>query len=201
MIKDVSTVILAGGRSRRFHGRDKARVTLAGRSLIQHAVDAWQGRVAEVLISGRDGADYSDLGLPVVFDTFSSSEGPLAGIARALEHTAFPWLMTVPCDAPGLDAAICLPLLRALRHTGVDVAIAHDGFRVQPLIALYRRETSVSLRRYLATDRRSVQAWHRELRHVVVRGSEGLEPVVNINTPEDLAAAEARHRISPPAPA
>jgi len=62
MIKDVSTVILAGGRSRRFHGRDKARITLAGRPLIRHAVDAWQGRVAEVLISGRHGADYTDLG-------------------------------------------------------------------------------------------------------------------------------------------
>jgi len=197
MIKDVSTVILAGGRSRRFHGRDKARITLAGRPLIRHAVDAWHGRVEQLLISSRDGADYTDLGLPVIFDSFPSSEGPLAGIARALERAVCPYIMTVPCDAPGLDAGICLPLLRALRCSGADVAVAHDGCRIQPLIALYRRDTSESLQHYLATGRRSVQAWHGELRHVIVRGSEGMEPFANINTWEDLAAAEAHNRITP----
>jgi len=200
MIKDVSTVILAGGRSCRFHGCDKARVTLAGRPLIRHAVDAWQGRVAEVLISGRDGADYTDLGLPVILDTFPSSEGPLAGIARALEHAACPYIMTVPCDAPGLHAEICPPLLRALCRSDADVAVAHDGCRIQPLIALYRRDASESLQHYLATGRRSVQAWHRELRHVIVRGSADMEPFANINTREDLAAAEARNRIAPRIP-
>jgi len=201
MIKDVSTVILAGGRSRRFHGRDKARITLAGRPLIRHAVDAWQGRVAEVLISGRHGGDYTDLGLPVILDKFPSSEGPLAGIARALEHAACPYIMTVPCDAPGLDATVCPPLLRALRRSGADVAVAHDGGRIQPLIALYRRDTRESLQHFLATGRRSVQAWHAELSRVIVRGSGGMEPFANINTREDLAAAEARYRITPRVPA
>ena len=195
MIEEVSTVILAGGQSRRFRGRDKARAALAGRSLIHHALDGWRGRVGELLISGRAGEDYSDLGVPVILDRFPTSEGPLAGIARAFEHTAY--LMTVPCDAPGVDAGICLPLLETLHRSGAEVAIAHDGIRVQPLIALYRRDAGESLRRYLAGGRRSVQGWQAELHHVIVRLCNGAVPFANINTPEDLAAVEARNRIAP----
>ena len=91
--------ILAGGRSSRF-GSDKARVKMAAEPLLLALLRSLseQGHSVEV-VADRDDR-YGDLGLNCLVDRLPD-QGPLAGVATALEHRAQQgagWLMVLSCD-------------------------------------------------------------------------------------------------------
>lgn len=49
---DTAAIILAGGRARRLGGADKPLVPVAGRTLIEHALEAARGRAQIVVVGG-----------------------------------------------------------------------------------------------------------------------------------------------------
>src|SRR3984885_5429439 len=93
--------VLAGGRSTRM-GQDKALLQLAGRSLVDVALDKL--RVIGVN-APRIAAARSDLSshAPVVPDLHPGC-GPLSGIEAALEATTCPLNLFLPVDMPLLPA-------------------------------------------------------------------------------------------------
>src|SRR5258705_13766374 len=90
-LMNFSAVILAGGKSSRM-GRDKAWLEAGGQSLLARQIGLVRELgAAEVFISGRADADYSEFGCRVLQDKFPDA-GPLAGIERALDATTSPLL-------------------------------------------------------------------------------------------------------------
>ena len=67
--RDITGVILAGGRGSRLGGVDKGLVPLHGRPLIEHVIDALRPQVGALLISANRNHDiYASYGYPVVAD-------------------------------------------------------------------------------------------------------------------------------------
>ncbi|MBW8735005.1 MAG: nucleotidyltransferase family protein, partial [Asticcacaulis sp.] len=135
----VGAVLLAAGRSRRF-GAGKLLAELAGRPLIDHALDAMaaypfdaaicvvraDARIAEQL-KGR-------VIIPVVNGDTDSGMGSslAAGIAALPEVDA---AFVVLADMPGLPADIFGRLVEALRVSAADIVVpCHGGVQGHPVL-------------------------------------------------------------------
>jgi molybdopterin-guanine dinucleotide biosynthesis protein A len=133
-----TAVILAGGASRRM-GRDKASLTIEGRTLLDRQVSlARQLGVHEVLVSAGSGQRPVPDGCRIVSDRVAD-KGPLAGIASALAASASPLLLVLAVDMPGMSVA-CLQKILAWCRPGRG-AVPTIGGRPEPLAAVYPRET------------------------------------------------------------
>lgn len=192
----INGLILAGGRARRMGGQDKGLLLLAGTSLVERCIATLSPHVQQLFISAnRHIAQYEQFGFPVLQDTSSDYDGPLAGLQRALEMSPEMPVIVMPCDAPLLSEALALQLLERLENAYQQndfvAAIPHDGTRLQPLFGLYAPSTLQSLKKYLGSGQRKVETWVTSLAHVVVDCSGLSEAFMNINTEEDLNRAES----------
>jgi molybdenum cofactor guanylyltransferase len=185
----VSAIVLAGGRSQRMGGVDKALLPLAGRPLLAHVLARLAPQVDDIVINyNRDPAALAAFGKRVVHDAVDDFPGPLAGIAAALPYCRHDTVLVVPCDTPFLPENLHARLAASLAPD-IDVVIAHDGGRLQPLFLLLRRQLGVALEAWLVGGGRKVDAWCLAQRAAIVR-FEDARAFANVNTPEELQAAE-----------
>ena len=192
----IAGIILAGGRSARMGGIDKAFVQLAGRPLIAHAVARLAPQVSMLAISANGPPEsYATQGLLVVADTVRGSAGPLAGILAGMTWArdrapGVTRIATVAVDTPFFpdDLVACL----AVAVGSGDVAIAGSRGRAHPTFALLPLDLADDLAAFLAAGgSRRARDWLARHDPAIVDvddGPDGLDPFFNINTPSDLAA-------------
>jgi molybdenum cofactor guanylyltransferase len=186
----ITAAILAGGRGRRMGGADKGLVRFQGRPLIRYVVDTIQPQVATIIVSANRHLNrYAELGFPVVPDRATDFGGPLAGIARVLEHADTPYLLVVPCDMPSLPEQLVERLAKGLAANDTQATVAYGAGRLQPLCVLLQRDVVQDLHSFRASGGTSVEKWLRSLRHTVVDFSGQPAAFRNINTPADLVTA------------
>ena len=188
---NLSAVILAGGASRRM-GRDKAWIEAEGQTWVARAIAVARGAGAdEVIISGREGVDYSGLGCPVVLD-LEPGFGPLAGIERGLWAARSPLLLVLAVDLPRMTVA-CLQKLarRCDRLTG---AIPKLNAELEPLAAIYPKRCHAIAFNFIVQSRHAVRDFadtclrEHAARTVAVTPSD-FGCFANWNTPTDLSAS------------
>jgi molybdopterin-guanine dinucleotide biosynthesis protein A len=185
----ITGVVLAGGRGRRMGGADKGLLLWRGRPLADYALDALRQVAGEVLINAnRNHAEYARLGCPVIADPSEAFDGPLAGLLSALLAARAEYVLTAPCDAPGISGALLARLHEALTAAGAEVCAAHDGKRLHPVFLIAERRLAPDLSAYLADGGRKVETWLRSRRLALADYSDHPEMFVNINTPQDLEA-------------
>ena len=182
----ITGAILAGGRGRRMGGIDKGLVMLDGKPMIEHVLDAFRPQVDRIIISAnRNRTRYRELGFPVVADELSGFEGPLAGFAALLGTCTTDWLAIVPCDVPRLPANLVARLASARANAGADIAVAHDGQRLQPVHVLLGVHLLPDLEDHLSAGERKIDLWYKRHQTVRVDFSDCPEAFTNLNTPED----------------
>lgn len=182
----VAGVVLAGGRGRRMGGRDKGLVIAGGRPLVSYVLDRLRPQVDSLLINANRNQDrYARLGAPVAEDATGDFRGPLAGVLSAMRATDCAFLLTAPCDAPLFPDDLCRRLGRALISRDADIAVAHDGERLQPVFALLRTSLQPSLEDFLSTGERKIDRWFARHHTVPVDFSDQPARFLNVNTPEE----------------
>ena len=182
---DITAVILAGGKGRRMDGQDKGLVELANRPLIEYVIAAIAPQVASIIINAnRNQLLYSRYGYPVIADELDDYQGPLAGFYSAMKIAAGSHIVTMPCDGPLLPADLVERLTVALLNEKADIAVAHDGERMQPVYALIPVELLPSLDSFLATRERKIDLWYKQHRVALADFSDCPETFRNINTAE-----------------
>jgi len=186
----LAAIILAGGRATRMDGQDKGLIPLAGRPMIAHVIDAIRPQVNALAVNANRSLDaYAALGLPVLNDDMADYPGPLAGMAAGLAWCPAEGLLTLPCDGPQVPPDLAERLQAALGDG--EVAVAHDGKRLQPVHALLRRRCLPSLQAFLADGGRKIDRWYATLDTRIADLSDRQDLFVNVNTPEQRAAMEA----------
>jgi molybdopterin-guanine dinucleotide biosynthesis protein A len=172
-------------------GQDKGWVTLAGRPLIAHVLDALRPQVDTLLINANRSIErYRALGCPVIGDALDDFQGPLSGFASALEAAETPLVVVVPCDGPRLPTDLVSRLRGALLAAGAEIAVAHDGERMQPVHALLRRDLCADLLAALEEGERKVDSWYARHATVSVDFSDHPEGFRNVNAEVDRQALE-----------
>lgn len=193
LIEKIAGVIIAGGQARRMGNADKAFITLAGKPMIQYVINALRPQVGELLVNAnRDLETYRSLGFPVISDRNSNQQGPLAGIAAALEASSQEWVQITPCDGPLLPSDLATRLHRQTEKAGSTVCIPHDGTRLQPLFGLFHRTLATDIHRFLDAGDRKLQLWLEHHEITIADFSDQAECFININTPEERTLAEQR---------
>jgi molybdopterin-guanine dinucleotide biosynthesis protein A len=189
----ISGVILAGGLAQRMGGGDKPLLTLNGRPLLSHVVDCLRPQVDRLAISANgDSARFASWDAPVIADPIPGAEGPLAGILAGLQWATGD-IITSPGDTPFIPSDLAAKLRAVFEREQVDVVMASHAGNLQPAIALWSARLTDDLERTLKdTDLRSVRAYAHTRKWAVAHFDDGPDPFFNINTPDDLAAAEAR---------
>ena len=187
----ITGVILAGGKARRMGGEDKGLLAVAGRPLAGWALTLLAPQVGRVLLNAnRNQARYAALGAEVIGDRLADFQGPLAGIAAGLAAADSELVTCIPCDSPLLPGDLIARLWRALDAHQADIAVAHDGQRMQPVCVLLRRDLLGSLQQTLATGERRVDRWYARHRTALADLSDRPDAFLNANTPQQLAALE-----------
>jgi molybdopterin-guanine dinucleotide biosynthesis protein A len=199
-------LILAGGQARRMGGVDKALLMLRGQTLIERAVAGAKPQVSELIINANgDVSRFARLGVPVISDRIQGFLGPLAGILAGLEwmrenRPDANFMASFACDCPFFPTDMVRRLLKTLQTEKASVAIAASGTRHHPVFALWSaaiEETSESVLK----DRglRKMDDFVDTLPNArVVFSSDLVDPFFNVNTPDDLARAEALMAGKPP---
>jgi molybdopterin-guanine dinucleotide biosynthesis protein A len=153
----VSAIVLAGGRSSRF-GRDKLAEPIAGRPLLQHAIDAVRPFATEILVVvAPEGAAVVPGDVRVVRDSVSF-EGPLVGLAAGLDGAREAIVFVTAGDIPELVPEVAELLLAGLDDPAVELIVLTDFGQPRPFPMAIRRDPARTAARRLveAGERRLV---------------------------------------------
>jgi molybdenum cofactor guanylyltransferase len=182
--------IMAGGRGTRL-GRPKAVVELRGRPLIDYPLAALEAAGIEAVVVAKSDSALPKLAVPVWREPGEPTH-PLRGIVTALERAEGRPLVVCGCDMPFTTP----PLVTSLAEREDRLVVPLSGNRLHPLLGRYDSVLLESLSSALAS--------RQPLRDVIA----ALDPVLigeqelrafgdpdrllfNVNTPGDLARAEA----------
>lgn len=191
-------LVLAGGIARRMGGGDKSLRLLAGRPILAHVLARLAGQCDGLLLSANgDPSRFAAFSLPVVADDVPGFAGPLAGVLAGLDWLAahrsdIAWMLAVPADTPFLPPDLVARLHAGRAAAGTPMACAASGGRMHPVVGLWPVSLRGELRRAVVeAGERRVGRWMEERGLARVDWpAEPLDPFLNLNTPEELAAAE-----------
>ncbi|MCP1673623.1 molybdopterin-guanine dinucleotide biosynthesis protein A [Natronocella acetinitrilica] len=187
-------VVLAGGRATRMGGTDKGLIEVGGTMMVEHVLRRLRPQVDRLLINAnRSHPVYAQFGHPVVADAMADFAGPLAGMAAAMDAAGDGYIVTVPCDSPLVPPDLVERLFSALQREKATIAVAAGAGRLQPVFALLPCQLRGSLQQFLDSGERKIDRWYAQHAMAVVDFDDAPETFLNINTPEERAALEARY--------
>jgi len=145
MPEDVIVAVLAGGRSRRMGGLDKAAIVVDGCTMLQKVWKAADDAGLSVIIMGRSAANLPPDMHANIEATPDDGEprGPLGGLATALRVGAGANVILCGCDMPRVTAECFSWLVKeslATESRGVQAVIPQINGRAQPLFGWYSCE-------------------------------------------------------------
>jgi molybdenum cofactor guanylyltransferase len=209
-VRRMSTIpgmMLAGGSASRMGGGDKTLLVLAGRPVLAHVIARLRPQVGALALNANDDpARFAGFGLPVLADPVPGRPGPLAGVLAAMDWAAGQGaarVVTAAADTPFLPGDLVVRLRAAAEASGAPVALAATAAggaaRRHPVFGLWDVALRDALRAALGAGLRRMQDFaDRHGAVSAVFAAEPYDPFFNLNTPDDLARAEAlarRHRL------
>lgn len=185
----IAGAILAGGASARMGGQ-KALAPFRGATLIEAAIARARPQVGELALDAP--ADSVETyrarfgeALAILRDLYADRGGPLCGIVTGLTWCDTQWLATFPCDTPFLPLDLVSHLAR---HADRAPVVARNA----QVCGLWPKSCLAPLKKGLDDGRlRSVLSAVEFFGGVVVDIEAPAEAFFNVNTLEDLKAAEA----------
>jgi len=197
-----AALVLAGGLSRRMGGGDKSLILLARRPLLAHVLGRLAAQTTDIAISANgDPARFADFGRPVLADTIEGHLGPLAGLlagmvwAKELGSTA---VVSVPTDSPFIPTNLVARLAKAATTRPDIPLLAASAGKRHPTVGLWPVRLAGRLLEFLASGTTykvtafadSNGATTLDFPPAAIAGA-AVDPFFNVNTPDDLAEAEA----------
>ena len=183
--KDITIVILAGGKSERMNGQDKGLMQINNKYVIKHLYSICKKYSDEIYVNANRNLDiYSGMGLITWQDILEDYQGPLAGIYTSLLNTKTKYMITLPCDGPLLNHTY---FKRMTNTSGdFDIRAAHDGDRIQPVYSLIKKDLLNNLKSFIDTGQRKIDKWYNQCNLELVDFSDEKNIFININSQKDL---------------
>jgi molybdopterin-guanine dinucleotide biosynthesis protein A len=184
-------VVLAGGRGSRL-GQDKALLRLPdgpNADLLTRTLSLLKKVCGRAVIIGRERAGAT------CFPDISPGNGPVGGIATALERTGSPCLV-LPCDLPFMTEAVLKAL--AAEHEKRPSGILSTAYKqsatghIEPLVAIYEADALPFFTTSLRENKRKLCfVVPPERQQYLLYSAEEALPFFNINYPSDLEIARS----------
>jgi molybdenum cofactor guanylyltransferase len=193
--------IIAGGKSARMGGDEKAFLKLAGKGILDLVIGRFEPQVDQLVINANgDAARFSEFGLDVVPDVLTNLTTPLAGLHASLQFTASHGadiLISCPSDTPFLPIDLSTRLIEAAQSSGA--AIACSGKQQHYIVGAWKIGLLDDLEKSILNDDLfRVKDWAKRVSAAFVEWPMiPHDPFFNVNTRDDLRAAELIVRAHP----
>lgn len=192
-----SGIILAGGLNTRFSGREKAFLTVAGERIVDRLYRIFREMFEEIIVVTNDPIKFLDWDAHIVTDLFPVRSS-LTGIHAGLFHSRAPYAFFAACDIPFLKKEVVKAVIGAITPD-IDAVMPETAAGFEPLCAAYSTRCLENVRRHLTQNRLKIQLFLKKMRVRTVpeKRLRRLDPQLisffNINSPADMARAEALH--------
>jgi molybdenum cofactor guanylyltransferase len=197
-----AAVVLAGGLSRRMVGNEKSLIMLGKRPLLAYVLGRLAAQTAAIAISANgDPARFAEFGRPVLADTIEGNLGPLAGLLAGMiwaKGIGSPQIVSAPTDSPFIPGDLISRLTKAGARNPDAPVLASCGGRTHPVVGLWPVAMAGRLLDFLAssanhrvTDFANACGAVTEEFPMTALPGRMFDPFFNVNTPQDLAEAEA----------
>jgi molybdopterin-guanine dinucleotide biosynthesis protein A len=185
--KDLSVVILVGGKSSRF-GEPKATAHFGDQTLIDNSVMIGELISSNIVIVKHPYQQLEQQSYPT-FEDIIPDCGPLGGIYTALEKIETSWLAVLPCDMPFLTPDIYEIIFDYRRGDSPVVAVSDNG--MESLVSLWPKSLSAELKKALINEEFATNMILKKFNAVQVSMPEKLpdyqaEFFTNVNYKSDL---------------
>jgi len=191
--------VLAGGAARRYGGSPKGLLTVGGRRILDRVVDAVQavtGTPPLLIANASDAAAWRP-DLKTLADA-RPGLGTLGGIYTAVTAAPGP-MLCVAWDMPFVPEALLRVLSDRMATGSYDAVLPESSGRrgLEPLCAIYGPACAPAIARRLDQGDLMAISFHADVRVGIVplaevrRFGDPDELFFNVNTPDDLARAEA----------
>lgn len=189
-------VILSGGRGERMGGRNKALVNVAGRPLIDWAIERARPQVDTLVINANaDQETLAQYGLTIFSDTIvpgisdeAAREGPLAGIVAGLTFAQssgeYDAVATFAVDTPLFPGDLVIQLALALDHSRADFAVAATSDGEHPVFGLWKVQVAGRVAQIFGEGVRAPRMLGSRLKQAIARFDDR-DAFANVNSPED----------------
>ncbi len=187
-----SGVILAGGRSSRFSGRNKAFIHVGGKRIIDRTYSLFKDLFEEIILVTNDPLQYIEWNFNIVTDIFPFRSS-LTGIHAGLFFTTSPYAFFAACDTPFLKRGLVETIVDGI-EPGVDVIIPETSKGLEPLCAVYSKQCLKPAEQHLIQRELRIRQFFRKVRvkklpeKVLREKDPDLLSFFNINTPDELGA-------------
>ena len=195
--REVPTVILSGGQSRRMDRNDKALLSISNQTLLEIVLGRLQRQTQQVAINTNSKSPkYARHGLPILEDQIGGFLGPLAGIFTAMKwanNMGYKKVATVAVDTPLFPTNLLKELYKKMVASNSDIVFAASGSDhkqkkvLHPVFGLWKTYLFEDLRKELEKGVRKVTLWsERHKASCVCFSDEQIDPFFNVNTPNDI---------------
>ncbi|GHS97399.1 putative molybdenum cofactor guanylyltransferase [Synergistales bacterium] len=160
-----------------------------GLTLSQRIVGECRAVFDEIIIVRGQGQQPLEIeGVNEVRDIYPNS-GPLCGIHAGLSAATRAVCFVVACDMPAFSAKLARRLLELAdgHYRDFDIVAPHDGERLQPLCAVYKKSVLPICAKMLTSGERSVKRLYEQVRTKVVDCKERGRIFSNANYKSDLS--------------
>ena len=188
-------VILSGGLSTRFDGVNKALVSVGGRLIIDRLLEVFSDIFDDILLVTNHPEQFLKWDVTIVTDVIDLRSS-LTGIHTGLFYSSNPHAFFSACDTPFLKKELVEILLENVEPK-IDIVIPETAAGFEPLCAVYSKRCLKPAEDHLKANKLKIQWALRSsrIKHIGENQLRQVDPELrsffNINTPEDLAKAEA----------
>ncbi len=135
----VSTIILAGGLSKRF-GTDKKFYKIFGKTFLEHIYNSVKEFSNEIIVSISSVKDYEKIrkilpDVKIILDEYNE-RSPINGLKSCIKHCKYNIVALTPCDTPFINPNVYKYMISLLKDYS---AVIPKGEKIHILNAIYKR--------------------------------------------------------------
>jgi molybdenum cofactor guanylyltransferase len=192
-LSNISVAILAGGKSSRM-GTDKSFALFDNKTIFQHVLSSIRELDLPTILVTNSPDKYAAYNTPMVQDIFPD-HGSLGGLYTAIHTSETGFTLCVACDMPFLNVSLLRYLLSRCTEDW-DVIVPRIAGRSETMHAVYRKTCLDSIKAQLAEGRLKASGFFDQVRvryldeDVIRQFDPDLRSFMNVNTPDDLEAAQ-----------
>ncbi len=173
-------------------GTDKSFAVLNNKPIFEHVLARLKQLDLPIIVITNNVDKYAPYALPMASDVLPN-QGALGGLYTAIHTSPTDYTLCVACDMPFLNTALLQKLIDLC--DGWDVTVPRIGDFPETMHAVYCKSCLEPIRSHLAKGKLKASGFYeqvnvRYIEEAVIRLLDPeLRSFVNVNTPDDLAAA------------
>ena len=191
---NVSAVILAGGASKRFHGKTKANIQISGVRIIARTIKVLHEIFNDIIIVTNTPEEFKGYQHYTIVPDEIKNVGPLGGIHAALQVAKNDAVFVFASDMPCISSNLVKKHIEFYNKRKCDAAIPRIKDFKEPLHSIYHTSIFDKLDEFLrGADKYSIENFIKDLNvryHNLEDIEEYRKAFININTPQDLSCIE-----------